>query len=54
MLNILNECEIRPEWTKRNFVLDFLSEQLTERIDGFYGLVTLIERLDESEGVSFD
>ena len=47
-------CDIRPEWTKRNFVFEFLSEHLTERIDGFYGLVALIERLDESGGVSFD
>ena len=47
-------CEIRPEWTKRNFVFEFLSERLTERIDGFYGSVTPIEQLDESGGVSFD
>ena len=39
---------------KCSFVFEFLSEQLTERIDDFYGLVTLIERLDESGGVSFD
>ena len=47
-------CDIRPGWTKRNFVFEFLSKHLTERIDNFYGLVTLIERLDESGGVSFD
>ena len=47
-------CDIRPAWKKRNFVFKFLSEHLTERIDGFYRLVTLIERLDESGGVSFD
>ena len=47
-------CDIRPEWKKRNFKFEFLSEHLTERIDGFYGLVTLIEQLDESGGISFD
>ena len=47
-------CDIRPEWTKRNFVFEILSEHLTERIDGLYGLVTLIERLDKSGGASFD
>ena len=47
-------CDIRPEWTVRNFVFEFLAEHLTERIDGFYGLVTLIERLDKSGGFSFD
>ena len=45
---------MRPEWTKRNFVFEFLSEQMTERIDGLYGLVMLIEPIDESEGVNID
>ena len=40
--------------SKGKFGFAFLSEHLTEKIDGFYGLVTLIERLDESGGVSFD
>ena len=39
---------------KCSFLFEFLLEHLTERIDGFYGLVTLIEQLDESGGVSFD
>ena len=39
---------------KCNFVFEFLSEYLTERTDGFYGLMTLIKRLDKSGGVSFD
>ena len=47
-------CDFRPEWTNLNFVIEFSSENLTERIDGFDGLVTLIERLADSGGVSFD
>ena len=41
-------CEIRPEWSKCNFALQFLLEHLTEKIYGFYELVTLIERSDKS------
>ena len=29
-------CDIRPEWTKRNFVFEYLSEHLTKRIDVFF------------------
>ena len=47
-------CEIRPEWSKCNFAFEFLLEHLTEKIDGFYELVTLIERSDRSGGVGFD
>ena len=32
----------------------FLLEHLTEKIDGFYELVTLIEQSDKSGRVSFD
>ena len=48
------ECKIRPKWTKRIFVFEFLSEHLTERTDGFDRLMTLIEQSDESGWVSFD
>ena len=46
-------CEIRPEWSKCKFAFEFLLEHLTEKIDGFYELVTLIERSDISGRVSF-
>ena len=41
-------CDIRPEWSKCNFAFEFLLEHLTEKIDGFYELVTLIGRSDKS------
>ena len=47
-------CEVRPEWSKCNFAFEFLLEHLTEKIGGFYELVTLIERSDRSGGVGFD
>ena len=43
-------CDIRPEWTKRIFVFEFLSDHLTERIDCFLwisdsnGTIRRIER----------
>ena len=36
------------------FAFEILMEHLTRKIDGFYELVTLIERLEKSGGVSFD
>ena len=46
--------DIRPEWSKCNFAFEFLLEHLTDTIDGFNELVTLIERSDKSGRVGFD
>ena len=48
------ECDIRPEWSKCNFAFEFSLEHLTEKVDGFYELVTLIGQSDKSGRVSFD
>ena len=37
-------CDIQPEWSKGNFAFEILLEHLTEKIDSFYELVTIIER----------
>ena len=50
----IKNCDIRPEWSIRNFAFEFLLEHLTGKIDGFFELVTLIGRSDKSGRVCFD
>ena len=47
-------CAIRPEWTKRNFLFDFLSEHQTEKIDGLNQLDVLIVHSDKLGRVNLE
>ena len=51
---VKNYCDLRPEWSIWNFAIEVLLEHPTEKIDGFYELVTLIEQSNKSGAVSFD
>ena len=48
------DCDIRPEWTKSNFIFEFLSEHQTEKIDGFNQLEILIVHFDKLKRVNLE